>query len=416
MSAALQTADAVLSVPKQEGASEKAGGSRFYHPELDGLRFLAFLGVFILHCYPILPPRNPPESAVAREMLAWICSIPQAGVAGVDLFFVLSSFLITELLLREQERTGKIDVKSFYIRRTLRIWPLYFFFLTLATCIEPLLSLRAGEPFGMPWPFTLAFFGFVGNWAIALTGRELNTTAIVLWTVSIEEQFYLAWPLLLKLFKPRRLVWLSLAMIVVALATRAILCWQDADPHAIKWNTLARLDSLACGSLLALALRRWRFTLSPGSRKILFFSGLFLFVATYRYLALEHFQGADLFTYSLWAIASAMVLVAVLRTNAATTPDSTPILAWAPMVYLGRISYGLYVWHLPCIVALCYFHFLRKGDFALGLYALPLTIVVASASYEWLEKPFLRWKAAFTQIPSRDEDSPAVAIESPAGK
>jgi peptidoglycan/LPS O-acetylase OafA/YrhL len=387
-------------MPTSEAAKNQGHGPRFYHPELDGLRFLAFLGVFVLHCYPILPPRNPPESAVAREVLAWICSIPQAGVAGVDLFFVLSSFLITELLLREQERTGKIDVKAFYIRRTLRIWPLYFFFLTLATCIEPFLSLREGESFGMPWPFTLAFYGFVGNWAIALTGKELNSTAIVLWTVSIEEQFYLAWPLLIKFFKPRRLVWLSLGMIVVALTTRAILCWQDADPHAIKWNTLARLDSLACGSLLALALRKWRFELSPSARKLLFAAGLFRFVATYRYLALVHF---NLLTYSLWAIASAMVLVSVLRPHGAAVSSAPSLLSSAPLVYLGRISYGLYVWHLACIVALCYSGIMRKGDFALGLYALPLTVVVAAASYEWLEKPFLRWKAAFAQIPSRDD-------------
>ena len=403
MSAALTTADAVTYLPKQEAASDPGHSSRFNHPELDGLRFLAFLGVFVLHCYPILPPKNPPESVVAREVLAWICSVPQAGVAGVDLFFVLSSFLITELLLREQERTGKIDVKSFYIRRTLRIWPLYFFFLTLATCIEPLLALREGESFGMPWPFTMAFYGFVGNWAIALTGKELNSTAIVLWTVSIEEQFYLACPLLIKLFKPKRLVWLSLGMVVVALATRAILCWQDVDPYVIKWNTLARLDSLACGSLLALALRKWRFDLSPGARKLLFAAGLFLFVATYRYLALVHFQGADFLTYSLWAIASAMVLVSVLRPHSAAVPGTPSLLASAPLVYLGRISYGLYVWHLACIVALCYSGILRKGDVALGLYAIPLTVAVAAASYEWLEKPFLRWKAAFTQIPSRDD-------------
>ncbi|MFN0021619.1 MAG: acyltransferase family protein [Pirellulaceae bacterium] len=410
MSAAAQIADA-LPAAAQEISTSTDRAQRFYHPELDGLRFLAFLGVFVLHCYPILPPKNQPDSPIAREVLAWFCSIPQAGVAGVDLFFVLSSFLITELLLREHERSGKIDVRAFYIRRTLRIWPLYFFFLTLATCIEPLFSLHQGESFGMPWPFTLAFYGFVGNWAIALTGKELNSTAIVLWTVSIEEQFYLAWPLLLKLARPKRLLWLSLGMIVVALTTRAFLCWENVDPHAIKWNTLARLDSLACGSLLALAMRKWSPDLSRGARNVLFWCGIILFLATYRYLALVPFQGADLLKYSLWAIASAMVLVSVLRSKQAVEREYPSILASPPLVYLGRISYGLYVWHLACIVGLCYSGLLRQGDWTLGLYALPVTIGVAAASYEWLERPFLRWKATFSHVPSREDGEAASAAK-----
>jgi len=376
---------------------------RFYHPELDGLRFLAFLGVFLFHAYPVVPPQNPPDGFIARELVAWLCSIPHAGAAGVDLFFVLSAFLITELLLREHERTGKIDIKAFYIRRTLRIWPLYFFFLTLVTVIEPLFVRPSGEHFGMPWNFTAAFYTFVGNWTTALTGKEVNSTAIVLWTVSIEEQFYLAWPLLLRLVKPKRLVWLSVAMIAVALATRGVLSWKEIDPHAIKWNTFARLDSLACGSLLAIALRKYPLKLSAGARKLLFAGGVLLFVGTYRYLALAPMPGADFLIYSLYAVVAVLVLVAVLRPQGASVDSAPSPLASAPLVYLGRISYGLYVWHLACIVVLCASGLLHKGDWTLGLYALPVTICVAAASYEWLEKPFLRYKSGFARVPSRDD-------------
>jgi peptidoglycan/LPS O-acetylase OafA/YrhL len=375
--------------------------ARFYHPELDGLRFLAFLGVFLLHCYPLMLPALPHPNPVVREVQAWVCSLPQSGVAGVDLFFVLSSFLITELLLREHERTGGIRVGAFYMRRLLRIWPLYFLFLTLVLFVEPRFTGGHGQAMGLTWPEAASFYGFVGNWYIALTGKELSSVAVILWTVSIEEQFYLFWPLLMKWLQPKRLVWVSLAMIVIAWLTRGWLIAHDADLLAIKANTFARLDSLACGSLLAIALRRWKFDLSAEARKWLFAAGALLFVATYRYLRIDPpFAYSELLTWPLWSLASALVLVAVYRPTAAPS-----LLASAPLVYLGRISYGLYVWHLACIGVLASCGLMRAGSLMIGFYALPLTIAVAAVSYELLEKPFLQWKKAFTAVPSQPVES-----------
>ncbi len=380
-------------------ASERA---RFYHPELDGLRFLAFLGVFILHCYPFTMPANPPGSPLAREIVAWICSFTNAGVAGVDLFFVLSAFLITELLLREHQRTGRLDVRAFYMRRALRIWPLYFVFLTLAVLIEPLLPVSQGESFGMSWPVAFSFYGFVGNWAVAFSGQRLNTIAIILWTVSIEEQFYLVWPLLMKWLQPKRLLAISLAMIAIATITRGVLVAWNADELMLKANTFARLDSIGAGALLALALRKWRCDFSPWTRWCLLGAGLFLFVATYRYLRLEPlFAGSEMLTYPLWAVAAVLVMLAVYRQGGSASVPRFSLLSCAPLTYLGRISYGLYVWHLACILLLAMFGLMGPGSFMIGLYALPLSIVVASISYELLEKPFLRWKQRWAVIASR---------------
>lgn len=400
MLATLESPGRELTTSSQPARS--AGAARYYHPELDGLRFLAFLGVFVLHCYPFTLPANLPNSPVAREILAWICSITNAGVAGVDLFFVLSAFLITELLLREHERTGGINVHAFYIRRALRIWPLYFVFLTLAVIVEPLVIGSQGSRFGMSWPVALSFYGFFGNWAVAFSGERINTVAIILWTVSIEEQFYLVWPVVVKWLKPKRLFAIALSMIAIATITRGLLVWQDADSLMLKANTFARLDSLGAGALLALALRKWRLDFANETRWCLFGGGLFLFVATYRFFRLQPlFAGSEMLTYPLWAIASVLVMLAVYRQSKAGSLPQFSWLSSAPLVYLGRISYGLYVWHLACIVLLASMGLMRRGDWMIGLYALPLSIAVAALSYELLEKPFLRWKQAWTVVPSR---------------
>lgn len=387
--------------PVQEVPAQPAM-ARYYHPELDGLRFLACLGVFILHCYPFALPKVRVASAVIHEVQAWYCSLFNAGVAGVDLFFVLSSFLITELLLRERERTGRIDVRAFYVRRALRIWPLYYVFLTLAVLLEPLVAGGTGQALGMTAVQAAGFYAFIGNWVAAFSPAKINSVAIILWTVSIEEQFYLVWPALMRWITPKRLLLTSLTMIAIATVTRTWLVLNDADLEMLKANTFARLDSLAAGALLALALRRWKLKLSSEARWMLFAAGLFTMVATCRYLRLEPMVWyAELLTFPLWSLASVMLMLSVYRQDDAADPPS--LLASAPLVYLGRISYGIYVWHMACIVALASCGLMRRGDLLIGFYALPLSIAVAALSYHLLEKPFLRLKDAWAVVPSRSE-------------
>ena len=164
----------------QASESRPTAAARFYHPELDGLRFVAFLFVFIHHISPQeLFPRAPHPLASA-----WML-FKLTGALGVDLFFCLSAYLITMLLLIEWESRGGVSVRRFYIRRILRIWPLYFGFLALAIAL-PALGLRQ-EPLGVQ---TLPFLLFVGNWSSAFLGAP-NNVAGPLWSVSLEEQFYI---------------------------------------------------------------------------------------------------------------------------------------------------------------------------------------------------------------------------------
>jgi peptidoglycan/LPS O-acetylase OafA/YrhL len=133
-----------------------------------------------------------------------------AGALGVDLFFVLSSFLITALLLREKDQRGTLGVRAFWMRRILRILPLYFSALAVVAIVM--------QP---PWSHLLPFMVFLGNWR--MTGGEAGYPTDLLWSVSIEEQFYLCWPLMVRFLRPRGLVALCLGLGVLAVVVRLLL-------------------------------------------------------------------------------------------------------------------------------------------------------------------------------------------------
>jgi peptidoglycan/LPS O-acetylase OafA/YrhL len=145
--------------------------ARFYVPELDSLRFFAFFGVFLCH--------------LTHEM-GYGDVLSNIGGFGVDLFFTLSAYLITELLMREKERFGRLDVGAFYVRRILRIWPLYFGFLAayfVASGIFPVLQID--------WRYFAFFLVFLGNFALATIGLAPGLAIVRLWSVCVEEQFYI---------------------------------------------------------------------------------------------------------------------------------------------------------------------------------------------------------------------------------
>src|SRR6478672_7551315 len=164
---------------------------RFYRPELDALRFFAFLGVFIFHAAPrTMDFYN--AAGYPHWLSSLLISIFGAGAYGVDLFFALSAYLITSLLLRERSATGALDLRGFYVRRILRIWPLYLAFVAFAAVMAVAIPEQH-----LPLRYVAGFSLLSGNWVYVFYGLPASF-AIPLWTVSIEEQFYLAWPLALR--------------------------------------------------------------------------------------------------------------------------------------------------------------------------------------------------------------------------
>lgn len=376
------------------GASGEAKNT-FYHPELDVLRFIAFLAVFIHHALPrdaSLYTANGFSPAVTE----WLLAGKEAGAFGLDLFFALSSYLITELLLREHAQRGSFSVGAFYVRRALRIWPLYFTFLALTVLVIP--TLIPAERFG---PIYIVSFGlFLGNWVCATNGLPFSV-ASPLWSISVEEQFYIGWPLLLWFCGVNRLKQLALAMLFVAVFTRIGLAFYGVEHPGVWCNTIARLDPIALGAILAFTLNGRAPQISNGLRVVLCVAAFVSWLLTARYFS--HSGPTSVATYALSGSASVVLLLAVLRSKA-------PILRLRPfswLVYLGRISYGLYVFHLFALA------FMAQQVFTLPVVGIQvnfelrfvlsflMTVVLAAVSYKVLELPFLRLKERFRRADKR---------------
>ena len=373
-----------------ESSFQKTDNSRtFYHPELDALRFVAFLAVFVHHALP-RDARLYLDNGLPPVVTEWILTVKEAGAFGLDLFFALSAYLITELLLREYARRGSFSVSAFYIRRALRIWPLYFTFLALTVLVIP--TIIPAERFGTI--YIVSFALFVGNWSCAIAGIPFSV-ASPLWSISVEEQFYIGWPLLLRFFGMKRIKQLALSMLVVAIVTRVLLAVFGVQHPGVWCNTLARLDPIALGAILAFALNGR----APKIRNALRV-GLCL-IAFASWMLIARFFGQDgptsVVSYVVSALASVALLIAVLRKDAPAL--LVPPLSW--IVYLGRISYGLYVFHLFALAVVMQAAIPLSFQVRV-LSAFVLTVALAAVSYTFLEKPFLRVKKRFSRISSRD--------------
>ena len=365
------------------GVAER--GRSFYRPELDVLRFGAFLLVFVHHGFPLTAAEYA-AWGVPTILAALIAAGARAGALGVDLFFALSAYLITELLLREQRAEGRFDIRAFYVRRILRIWPLYYFALLV---LLPLLGLAMPTD-KMPGKFWLAFLFFGGNWACAWWNAYPSALAL-LWSVSIEEQFYVVWPWLMRLCGPLMPL-CAVGMLVIATITRAFLIGRVTDLAGMDariWtNTLARLDPIAAGALLALLLRG-RIPKHGGLARALWIGsgGAALWIAG---SALKDPGWIWLVTYPL----AAAGCVAILYGSFGSI-GSPRIL-----IYLGKVSYGLYVFHVAAIRLVQMAAPSLPGPVVL-LIAFLLTVALAALSYRYLESPFLRMKNRFERVSTR---------------
>ena len=363
-------------------------GRRFYQPELDGLRFYAFLGVFVCHSLPF----EPAFYARFHLPVPWLWgAIAKSGAAGVDLFFALSSFLITSILLRERQQTGAISLRRFYLRRILRIWPLYFLLIAVAVVLSHTVVNQH-----LPWYYVAGYLLFVGNWVHAVFGRP-ESVCSPLWTVSIEEQFYLIWPMLMKILSRRGMIVAAIVTFLLANVSRLGFMLAGWSGGFIYYGSTSRCDSLALGVLLALfgdhLPRPTRV-----ARCLLLGTGLAGWIVSSAWL---NEQPGPVDMRMVWgrlivSVSAAAILCACLDSR-------HPLVRGSWVVRLGKISYGLYMLHLTGIlIALSLLHprwgwqlLAAKG---LGFF---ITVLLALASYRWIESPFLRWKDRFAAVLSR---------------
>jgi peptidoglycan/LPS O-acetylase OafA/YrhL len=356
-----------------------AGGTlskRFYRPELDVIRFLAFLAVFLHHCLPLLPNGS------------WVVSFTMACGFGLCVFFALSAYLITTLLLRERMQIGTVSLPLFYKRRILRIWPLYF----VALVYGALFDLHSGS-FAANRSWYVAALLMVGN----MVGSRASIV-IQLWSISLEEQFYLVWPAAVKFLTRRGLLVAALGLVVLSNVTLAYFGLIHADTwQRIWWNTLVQMEMFAAGILLALfhaargAVKRPWAVRIPGLTAIPL---VWILVVQYGGIKGDGLNARGPVSLCLGFAAVAISCAALI--DLLTGLDHWP----RPAVYFGKISYGLYVFHTTGIhLADTHLPMLRHSVRMAA--ALIFTMAVAALSYRFLETPFLRLKERFEVVQSR---------------
>jgi peptidoglycan/LPS O-acetylase OafA/YrhL len=370
----------------------KTSAARFYRPELDVLRFFAFFSVFIAHLTRI--PVDPDVPRWKLKYIAFYDLARDSGAFGMCIFFLLSAYLITELLTRERAATGSIHLKAFYTRRILRIWPLYFgvvfasYFLGL---VMPQYTVSVAQ--------VLAYVFLAGNW---YTGRMDYGPATmgVLWSISLEEQFYLLWPSIAKFWGKRALEIVAWATIPLSLGVLFYYAAHGEPMQPFLWtNSFVQFAFFGIGALLALALPKDPPRIPLALRPLLLGGGILLWlVANYW----GHVNGMHYEThpYSM-VVGFAMVMVGCTAIFLSLLGAPQRLLP-SPLIYLGKISYGLYVFHVPCAeVARALFGHARHALIFEPALQLALTIGVATLSYYYFEKPFLRLKEKFEFVPSR---------------
>jgi peptidoglycan/LPS O-acetylase OafA/YrhL len=333
-------------------------------PSLDGLRAISISIVLLAHAS--LMWRDP--SATAGWSLGW------AGGIGVDLFFVISGFLITWLLLRERRRRGTISLRAFYVRRAWRILPAYLVFLGSLVVMSSfgLVQLTARDCAGA-LTYTVNFLPGA-SWPIGH-----------LWSLSVEEHFYLFWPLLLVVLGPGRACALAGGYFVLAPLVRLLIWALAAEILDIDYCTPARIDTIAAGCLLAyladnanarrlltLPSRHW-----AAATGVLAVAGL---VVSNTVLT-----GSGLYVITIHRTFDALCFAGLVWAGISRTDG---LLAWllnvSPMIWLGRLSYGLYLWQQP---------FLNPHqEYWAGYWpvCLALVLVFALVSFALVERPTLR--------------------------
>jgi peptidoglycan/LPS O-acetylase OafA/YrhL len=330
------------------------------------------------------------------------------GFLGVDLFFVLSGFLISGLLVAEWERRQQISLRRFYARRALRLLPAVLLVCAVVLIFGPVAT--GADARNALWKGVAGTVFYFANWQQAFGLLPLFQLTDHTWSLAIEEQFYLLWPpvLLLTLTWARRrridpikaAITVALGLAAASALLRLALWHGEASVDRLYFGTDTRADSLLIGAALGLAFATGRLEWARRSLPALAPWGLAVILLIF---GLVHRQDAALYLGGYTAIA---VLVAVVIGGMALAPDSPlgRLLSLAPLVAIGRISYGIYLWHWPI------FRYLHPAELGLGWFATQLvdiavTLVAATTSYFLVERPLLRLRHRFDPPPGLSSPS-----------
>jgi len=361
-----------------DGSTGRVTPKLGYQPSLDGIRAIAVVAVLIFHGSSLWLP---------------------GGFLGVDVFFVLSGFLITSILLREVETTGKLNFKQFYLRRARRLLPALFAVL-IATAIIAMVF--AHDAAARVQSDIFASLAYITNWANIWSGQSyfdaIGRPPLLqhLWSLAVEEQFYLVWPTVLllayrwrKRFGVRRVAMIGALVSTLLMALLSVLGAMpgDNDPSRLYFGSDTHAMTILVGALLATAWRPAALPkrLAPGPTTVMTLLGLASLAAvTWTFLNVDD-SSAPLYRGGFLVFAGLVAVIIAVSTHPAIKAGR--LLGVQPLRYLGQRSYGLYLWHWPIFMVT------RPGvdiDWTgLPAFALQmtLTLIVAELSYRFLEMP-----------------------------
>jgi len=364
---------------------------KVFFPNLDAIRFIAFFLVYIYHGF-----------GDAFDLFS--IHVNNLGSIGVSIFFVLSGFLITYLILTEINIKGKLDVKAFYIRRTLRIWPLYFVIVIGVFVIYPFIqhffhdaSTTDSNP--------LYYFTFLSNFDVIRTQKFFNgndyLASNTTWSVAVEEQFYLLWPLFFFFLNKRFYPVLLWGFIILCYKFRWIV---HNDPVTLYFHSLSVCGDLALGGLIAyysITSERFRSffkNMNVTNQVIIFGFLLFMIASSYTFPFMK-FQAP-------FGRLAFIVLFAFLILNQCFTDK--PLVALSRFRFIskwGRYTYGLYLLHAIALLITNYlFSFFIVGERSLfililiGITGFVFSLVISYISYTYYESYFLKLKKRFSVV------------------
>ena len=363
----------------QAGPSTLDAG-RAHYPALDGLRGLAILLVVVYHNFGFI-------------------NVFFFGWLGVDLFFVLSGFLITDILLKTVGKKGYL--KNFYIRRVLRIFPLYYLCLILFLIVLPKTTIQLDVQYYVDHQIWL--WTYLQNWIYTFQSPGQTNALNHLWSLAVEEQFYLLWPLAVLIIRKPGYLLLFISLVLVAVVGLRLLVWMNQISDLAYFNlyTFTRVDGLCIGCMIALLQRvKSNFLHQNRGLIVLCFAGLnfgFFFVNRRYQFSFPYLALAGYTTFAM--------MFGLLVNEAVTTQSKLINLLFNnPLLkFFGKISYGFYVFHWP--VYLLLFPYLLPWmskfisgallQFLVSVVATIAAIVISWLSYQYYEKYFLKLKDKF---------------------
>ncbi|MGB6598266.1 MAG: acyltransferase [Candidatus Acidiferrum sp.] len=373
---------------------------RFFE-SLDGLRAISILGVIWSHVWYV--------SGLTYYNALLKLPVLRNGAFGVSVFFGISGFLITSLLLREQLKYGRISLRDFYIRRSLRIWPLYYAVLALYLVLVLTLQRGTGRDHVffhyLPGYLTFTYTWFAGWQASAAIFNFA-------WSLSVEEQFYMLWAGVLRFLRGVLPMMIMCLLIGLRAATDIGALRLVVPKDSLVWRMAAGIAVPIClGAILAQLLH---------SEKS--FLRLRLFIG-HRWSAPVHLlllvgslaPSQDIWDWVRWPLACLLVGACVIRED----NGLAWFLRWKPVAYMGVVSYGMYM--LNTLVLDCLKPILNRVGPHHPLLRFPIalvcTVFVASLSYRFLETPFLRLKERFSRLrPAKSTPELAPATAAPAAE